>query len=139
SRRRSRRRPDRSRMAHPHSPGFLMLVDDAKTRVRQFTIDEFLGRLQAGERYILIDVREGNEWVDGRIPGAHHIGRGVLEREIERALPEKDAPIVVYCDDGFRSALAADNLQRLGYLNVFSLDGGWLGWNERELPTEPGT
>jgi len=124
---------------HPHSPGFLKLVEDAKTRVRQFTIDEFLGRLQAGERYIVIDVREDNEWANGHIPGAHHIGRGVLEREVERALPEKDAPIVLYCGGGFRSALAADNLQKMGYTNVISLDGGWRGWNERGLPTEPGT
>ena|SRR5215831_1778015 len=125
-------------MAHQHSPGFLKLVDDAKTRVRQFSIDEFLSRLQAGERYILIDVREDDEWANGHIPGAHHIGRGVLEREIERALPEKDAPIVLYCGGGFRSALSADSLQRMGYTNVFSLDGGWRGWNERELPTDRG-
>src|SRR5262252_8931226 len=126
-------------MAHDHSPGFAVLVDDAKARVRQFTIEEFIPRLQAGERYILIDVREGGEWAKGHIPGAHHIARGVLEREIERALPEKDAAVVLYCDDGFRSALAADNLQRMGYLNVFSLDGGWLAWSERGLPAESGT
>ena len=128
-------------MVHSHSPGFLKLVQDAKSRVKQFSIDEFLARLQAGERYILVDVREDAEWAGGHIPSAHHMGRGVIEREIERAIPEKDAPIVLYCGGDFRSALAADNLQRMGYANVFSLDGGWRGWAERGLPTvkpEPG-
>ena len=122
-------------MTHHHSPGFLKLVDDAKSRVQQFTIDEFLERLQAGERYIVLDVREDSEWVKGHLPGAHHMGRGILERDIEDAIPEKDASILLYCGGGFRSALAADNLQRMGYLNVFSLDGGWRGWTERGLPT----
>lgn len=122
-------------MAHHHSPGFLKLVDDAKSRVRQFTIDEFVGRLQAGERYIVLDVREDSEWTKGHLPGAHHISRGILERDIENAVPEKDAAIVLYCGGGFRSALAADNLQRMGYLNVHSLDGGWRGWTARGLPT----
>ncbi len=124
-----------------YPPGFMRLVDDARSRVREFTIEEFVGRLQAGERYILVDVREDTEWADGHIPSAHHMGRGVIEREIERAIPEKDAPIVLYCDGDFRSALAADNLQRMGYANVFSLDGGIRGWSERGLPTvkpEPG-
>jgi len=122
-------------MAHAHSPGFLKLVADAKSRVRQFTIDEFLARLQSGERYIVLDVREDSEWAAGHLPGAHHIGRGILEREIENAVPEKNAPIVLYCGGGFRSALAADNLQRMGYDNVVSLDGGWRGWTARGLPT----
>jgi len=122
-------------MAHAHSPGFLKLVADAKSRVRQFTIDEFLARLQSGERYIVLDVREDSEWATGHLPGAHHIGRGILEREIENAVPEKNAPIVLYCGGGFRSALAADNLQRMGYDNVVSLDGGWRGWTARGLPT----
>ena len=128
-------------MAHAHSPGYLRLVDDAKTRVRQFTIDEFVSRLQAGERYILLDAREDHEWANGHIPSAHHIARGVLEREIEQQIPEKDAPIVLYSGDGLRSALAADNLQRMGYANVVSLDGGLHGWTARGLPTvkpEPG-
>ena len=122
-------------MTHHHSPGFLKLVDEAKSRVQQFTIDEFLERLQAGERYIVLDVREDSEWAKGHLPGAHHMGRGVLERDIEDAVPEKDASILLYCGGGFRSALAADNLQKMGYLNVFSLDGGWRGWTERGLPT----
>jgi len=126
-------------MAQAHSPGYLRLVDDAKTRVHQFTIDEFVGRLQAGERYILLDAREDHEWANGHIPSAHHIARGVLEREIEQQIPEKDAPIVLYSGDGCRSALAADNLQRMGYANVVSLDGGLHGWTARGLPTvKPG-
>ncbi len=121
---------------HQHSPGFLRLVEDARRRIRQFGIDEFLARLQSGERYVLIDVREDCEWARGHLPGAHHIGRGVLERDIEKAIPEKDAPIVLYCGGGYRSALSADNLQRMGYTNVTSLDGGWRGWIERGLPVE---
>lgn len=122
-------------MAHQHSPGFLKLVADAKSRVKQFSIDEFLARLQAGERYILLDVREESEWAAGHLPSAHHIGKGVIEREIERAIPDPDTPIVLYCGGGFRSAISADNLQRMGYTNVASLDGGWRGWIERGLPT----
>ena len=121
-------------MAHAHSPGFLKLVDEAKGRIHQFTIDEFLARLQAGEQYILLDVREESEWARGHLPGAHHIGRGVLERDIERSVPEKEAPIVLYCGGGYRSALSADNLQRMGYTHVVSLAGGWRGWCERGLP-----
>jgi len=122
-------------MAHTHSPGFLKLVHEAKTRVRTFSIDDFLARLQAGERYVLLDVREDEEWAKGHLPSAHHMGRGVLERDIEQAIPDPDTPIVLYCGGGFRSALAADNLQQMGYAHVFSLDGGWRGWNERGLPT----
>ncbi len=122
-------------MAHTHSPAFRKLVEDAKRRVKEFTIEEFLARLEAGERYILLDVREDSEWAQGHLPGAHHLGRGVLERDIEQSVPEKDAPVVLYCGGGFRSALSADNLMRMGYTNVTSLDGGWRGWNERGLPT----
>src|SRR5512144_2599446 len=128
-------------MAQAHSPGYLKLVEDATTRVRRFTIDQFVSRLQAGARYILLDVREDSEWASGHLPGAHHLGRGILEREIERAIPEKDAPIVLYCGAGYRSALAADNLQKMGYGNVHSLDGGLRDWTARGLPTakpEPG-
>ena len=128
-------------MAHAHSPGFLKLVNAAKARVRQFSIDEFLAKLQAGERYILIDVREESEWANGHLPSAHHMGKGIIERDIEQAIPDPDTPIVLYCGGGFRSALTADNLQKMGYTNVVSLDGGWRGWTERGLPTvtpEPG-
>jgi len=116
-------------------PGFQRLVQDARTRVHQFTVEEFVSRLEAGERYILLDVREDAEWVNGHIPSAHHISRGVLEREIERATPEKNAPIVLYCGGDDRSALAADNLQKMGYANVASLDGGLPGWTALGLPT----
>ncbi len=122
-------------MAQVHSPGFLKIVEDAKSRVKQFGIDEFLERLQTGERFVLLDVREDSEWATGHLPSAHHMGKGVIERDIEQALPEKDAPIVLYCGGGFRSALAADQLQQMGYSNVTSLDGGWRAWTERGLPT----
>ena len=122
-------------MAHHHSPGFLRLVEDARSRVQQFTLDEFLAKLRAGERYVVLDVREESEWEKGHLPGAHHMGRGILEGDIENVVPEKDAAIVLYCGGGYRSALAADNLQKMVYLNVFTLAGGWRGWTERGLPT----
>jgi rhodanese-related sulfurtransferase len=128
-------------MAHAHSPAFLKLVHAAKARVKQFSIDEFLARLQSGERYILLDVREDSEWAKGHLPSAHHMSKGVIERDIEQAIPDYDTPIVLYGGGGFRSVLTADNLQRMGYTNVISLDGGWRGWIERGLPTvtpEPG-
>ncbi len=117
-----------------HSPEFLKLVVDAKRRVPEFTIDEFCKRLEAGERYILLDTREDREWDRGHLPGAHHMSRGTIERDIEKQVPDKDAPLVLYCGGGFRSALAADNLQKMGYTHVISLDGGWKGWIERGLP-----
>jgi rhodanese-related sulfurtransferase len=122
-------------MAHTHSQGFLQLVQEAKARVKQFSIDQFLAKLQAGERFVLLDVREDSEWAGGHLPSAHHMGKGIIERDIEQALPEKDTSIVLYCGGGFRSALTADNLQKMGYTNVASLDGGWRGWTERGLPT----
>ena len=122
-------------MSRALPPGFSKLVEDARLRVREFTIDEFLGRLQAGERYILIDVREQAEWEGGHLPGAHHLGRGILERDIESVIPEKDAPILLYCAGDFRSAIAADNLQKMGYENVVSLAGGWPAWHAHGLPT----
>ena len=126
-------------MAHDPSPGDLRLVGDTRSRVSELTIDEFLARLEAGERYILLDIREDSEWAEGHLPGAHHMGRGILEREIERAIPELDTPIVLYCGGGFRSVLGADNLQRMGYTRVASLDGGLREWVARGLPTtEPG-
>lgn len=123
-------------MAHAHSPAFLALVQDAKSRVRELTIDEFVKRVAAGERFILVDVREDHEWNAGHIAGAVHLGRGILERDIEARVPDKAAPLVLQCGGGFRSALSADNLQRMGYTNVLSLDGGIRGWIERGLPVE---
>ena len=123
-------------MSHDHSPGFLALTSEARSRVKELAIAEFVKRLQAGEQFIVLDNREDHEWAAGHVPGAHHMSKGVIERDIEQALPEKDTPIVLYCGGGFRSALAADNLQKMGYSNVTSLDGGWRDWTERGLPTE---
>jgi rhodanese-related sulfurtransferase len=125
-------------MAHDHSPAFLALVNDAKSRIREFTIDEYRRRVAAGERWILVDIREDHEWEAGRIPGAIHIGRGILERDVEERFPDKAAPLLLQCGGGFRSALSADNLTRMGYTNVVSLDGGIRGWIEAGLPVETG-
>lgn len=119
---------------HAYGPAFLALVADARTRVRTCAIEEFIERLRRGEQFVLIDVREDHEWAAGHLPGAHHLGRGIIEREIEAALPEKDTPIVCYSGGGERGVLAADSLGRMGYGSVISLDGGWRGWNARGLP-----
>jgi rhodanese-related sulfurtransferase len=119
-----------------HSPEFLRLVDDAKSRIRQVTPDEVRKKQEEGKRFILVDTREDNEWEKGHIAGAIHIGRGVLERDIESAIPGKEEEIVLYCGGGFRSALAADNLQKMGYTNVVSMDGGWRLWKTLGYPTE---
>jgi rhodanese-related sulfurtransferase len=123
-------------MAHHHSPGFLAIVNDAKTRVRQFSIDEYRKRVAAGERFTLVDVREDNEWARGHLPDAIHLSKGIIERDVEAKIPDKETPIVAYCGGGFRSALVADNLRKMGYTNVISLDGGFRGWNEQGLPVE---
>lgn len=123
-------------MAHHHAPGFLALVNDAKRRVREFTIEEYQERLKKGERWTLVDIREDHEWDERRIPGAVHISRGILERDIETRFPDKAEPLVLQCGGGFRSALSADNLQKMGYTNVVSLDGGIRDWIERGLPIE---
>jgi rhodanese-related sulfurtransferase len=117
-----------------HSPGFLKLVHDAKTRIRETGVHEVKKRLDAGERLILVDVREESEWARGHLPGAIHLGKGIIERDIEERVPDHAAPLVLYCGGGFRSALAADNLQKMGYTNVISLDGGWRGWIEANYP-----
>ena len=121
-------------MAKQHTPGFLKIVEDAKQRVRECTVADVKERLDAGESFHLIDVREESEWAKGHLPSARHIGKGVIERDIEKAVPDPDAPIVVYCGGGFRSALAADNLQKMGYRDVISMDGGFSGWREAGLP-----
>ena len=113
-----------------HSQGFLELVDDAKTRIREITLSAFRQQRGAGEGPLVFDVREDHEWEQGRIPGASHLGKGILERDIEGLVPDKEREIVLYCGGGFRSALAADNLQKMGYENVLSLAGGFRGWRE---------
>ena len=118
-----------------HPEGFLKLVKDAKTRVKEEDYREIKKKLDAGEKMIVVDTREDNEWARGHVPGAIHLGKGVIERDIERAIPDKDAKIVLYCGGGYRSALAADNLQKMGYRNVISMDGGWRGWTESGYPT----
>ena len=115
-------------MAKQHSAAFLALVDDAKKRVRQTTIPELKRRLDAKEEFQLIDVREDHEWSAGHIPGAVHLSRGIIERDIEEKFPDREAEILLYCGGGYRSALVADNLQKMGYRNVVSVDGGWRAW-----------
>ena len=119
-----------------HSPAFLKLVEDSKTRIRETDIREVKRRLDAGDKFYLVDVREESEWARGRLPGALHLSKGVIERDIEKVIPDKSAPIVLYCGGGFRSALAADNLQKMGYTRVISMDGGWRAWTEAGYPTE---
>jgi rhodanese-related sulfurtransferase len=118
-------------MEHQHSPRFVEIVTDAKKRIRETTLDEVKAKLQKGEHFILIDVREESEFAKDHIPGAVHMGKGTIERDIERKVPDLDTPIVLYCGGGFRSALAADNLRKMGYRNVLSLDGGVRGWRDK--------
>ncbi|MGC2333244.1 MAG: rhodanese-like domain-containing protein [Candidatus Acidiferrales bacterium] len=121
-------------MAPNHSEAFVKLVQDAKQRVKEEDFRETKKRLDAGEKIVLIDTREESEWSRGHIPGAVHLSKGIIERDIEKTVPDKDATVVLYCGGGFRSALAADNLQRMGYRNVISMDGGWRGWTEARFP-----
>jgi rhodanese-related sulfurtransferase len=123
-------------VAKQHAPGFLKIVQDAKTRVRECTVDDVKRRLDAGERFTLVDVREESEYAKGHLPGAVHLGKGVIERDIEKAIPDPGAALVLYCGGGFRSALAADAIQKMGYTNVVSMDGGWRDWTARGLPVE---
>jgi rhodanese-related sulfurtransferase len=119
-----------------HTPGFLKLVRDAKSRVRQADFREIKRRLDAREKLVLVDVREDSEWAQGHLPGATHLGKGVIERDVERFFPDKDDPLVLYCGGGYRSALAGDSLLKMGYTNVISMDGGWRAWVEAGFPTE---
>jgi rhodanese-related sulfurtransferase len=114
----------------------LKLVAEAKTRIREVTIDDVKAMLDRGEPFHLVDVREESEWGRGHLPRAQHLGKGVIERDIETTIPDHSATIVLYCGGGFRSALAADNLQKMGYTDVRSMDGGWRGWTEAGLPVE---
>jgi len=116
-----------------HTPRFLGIVDDARSRVKELTIDDVRRKIQAEEKFRLVDVREESEFAAGHIPGAVHIGKGVIERDIESKIPNPSEEIILYCGGGFRSALAADNLQKMGYTNVWSMDGGFRGWKEKGL------
>jgi rhodanese-related sulfurtransferase len=119
-----------------HSEGFLKLVDDAKTRVAEISVDEVRARQQRGDNFIFVDVREDLEWAQGRAERAIHLGRGIIERDIEKAIPDRRAEIVLYCGGGYRSALAADNLQRMGYTDVKSMAGGIKAWRDKGYPME---
>jgi rhodanese-related sulfurtransferase len=121
-------------MAVQHSPRFLKIVEDAKKRVRETTVDEIKARMDRGERFALVDVREESEYQKDHLPGAIHLGKGVIERDIETKFPSVNTELVLYCGGGFRSALAADNLQKMGYTNVISMDGGVRGWREKGYP-----
>lgn len=123
-------------MAHAHSPRFEKLCTEARANVKEISIDEVAERIAKGSSFALIDVREESEFAKGRIKTARHLGRGILERDIEKAIPDLDADIVLYCGGGFRSALSAESLQKMGYRNVKSLAGGWRAWTEKSLPTE---
>jgi rhodanese-related sulfurtransferase len=119
-----------------HSPGFLQLVNDAKSRVRQVDIEGYRKMRDAGEPHLLVDIREDHEWAAGHAAGATHIGRGIIERDIETKVPDKSTRLVLYCGGGYRSALSADSLQKMGYTEVISLDGGWRAWQQARLPVE---
>jgi rhodanese-related sulfurtransferase len=125
-------------MAHQHPPRFLKIVDDAKTRVRETNVEQVKKKLDRGEKFILIDVREESEFAKDHLPGAIHLGKGIIERDIEARVPDLGAEVVLYCGGGFRSALAADNLQKMGYTNVISMDGGIRDWREKEYPLTKG-
>jgi rhodanese-related sulfurtransferase len=121
-------------MAHQHPPRFLKIVDDARSRIRETNVDEVKKRMDQGDQFLLVDVREESEFAKDHLPGAIHLGKGVIERDIEGKVPKIDTEMVLYCGGGFRSALAADNLQKMGYTNVISMDGGIRGWRERNYP-----
>jgi rhodanese-related sulfurtransferase len=117
-----------------HAPRFQQLVNDARQRVKETTVDDIKARLDQGEKFILIDVREESEFARDHLPGAVHMGKGTIERDIEARVPDTGAPLVLYCGGGFRSALSADNLQKMGYTNVLSMDGGYKIWRQRGYP-----
>ncbi len=119
-----------------HTPGFLKIVSDAKTRIREIDIETYRQMRERGETPLLVDVREDNEWALAHAAGAIHIGKGVIERDIERLVPEKSTPMVLYCGGGYRSALASDALGKMGYTGVISLDGGWRAYEPSGLPIE---
>lgn len=119
-----------------HSPGFLKLVTEAKSRVKEIDLAAYQKMLAAGEKHVLVDTREDNEWAAGHVAGAVHLSKGIIERDIETKVPDKDAKLILYCGGGFRSALVADNLRQMGYTNAISLDGGWRALKDSGLPLE---
>ncbi len=123
-------------MAAHHSPAFLALVKDAKSRIQELTVDQVRQKQLQGDPFYFVDVREESEWQAGHAVGAMHLGKGIIERDIETTIPDKEAEIILYCGGGFRSALAADNLKKMGYQNVISMDGGIRGWREAGFPEE---
>ena len=125
-------------MANQHSSRFLKIVENAKQRVREVSVDDVKAKLDRGEKFVLVDVREESEWAKDHLPGAIHLGKGVIERDVEERVPDLNAAMVLYCGGGYRSALAADNLQKMGYTNVLSMDGGVRGWREKGFPFSKG-
>ena len=119
-----------------HSEAFVQLVNDAKSRVKQTDVHDVKRRIDAGEQFHLVDTREDREWDRGHLPGAIHLSKGIIERDIESLIPDRTAKIALYCGGGYRSALAADNLQKMGYTNVISMDGGWRDWTEAGYPID---
>jgi rhodanese-related sulfurtransferase len=125
-------------MAQQHSPRFLKIVQDAKARIRELTVDQVKAKMDRGEKFYLVDVREESEWAKDHLPKAMFLGKGIIERDIEQKVPDTGAEIVLYCGGGFRSALAADSLQKMGYTKVYSMDGGIRDWREKQYPLETG-
>jgi len=117
-----------------HSEAFVRLVNEAKSRVKETDVHDVKRHIDTGEQFCLVDTREDREWDRGHLPGAIHLSKGIIERDIESVIPDRTARIVLYCGGGYRSALAADNLQKMGYTNVISMDGGWRGWTEAGFP-----
>lgn len=119
-----------------HSPGFIAIVNDAKSRIRETDIHAVRKMIQEGRKFTLVDVREESEWAAGHLPGALHLSKGVIERDVEKVIPDPDAPLVLYCGGGYRSALASDHLQQMGYKNVLSMDGGFTAWRDAGFAVE---
>ena len=119
-----------------HSEGFLKIVDDAKSRIKEITVDETRERISSNPAAKLIDVREDNEWNEAHAAGAEHLGKGIIERDIEATVPDKSTELILYCGGGYRSALAADVMQKMGYQNVWSMAGGWKAWKESGAPVD---
>ena len=121
-----------------HSPRFLKIAEASRAQVIETDIHQVKKRIDLGDKFNLIDVREESEWAEGHLPGARHLGKGIIERDIEMTIPDIDAEIVLYCGGGYRSAMVADNLQKMGYTNVISMDGGGRGWTEAGYPVVQG-